>query len=128
MIVGVLSESRRMLPVKTVKNILRFLLVAVFLSMAGTAAADGWYATPPPYPYYYEGPYYKGPYYYVPAQAPIPSDVRVMIAEFEKLKGELHYYSLSPYPPDQAKAAQVSARMALLSRRIEEWRWGWRYY
>jgi hypothetical protein len=51
-----------------------------------------------------------------------------MIAEFERLKAEMHYYSLSAYPPDRARAAHLSARMAFLSRQIEAWRLGWRHY
>jgi hypothetical protein len=110
------------------KKFVCLVVVAVCLNIAGIAVAGGYhYDAPPAYyyedpGYYYEGPYYDGPYY-VRRSVAVPEDIRVSIAEYEKLKARMHYYSLSGYPGDRAKADRLAAEMEFLDRRIEAWRW-----
>jgi hypothetical protein len=98
------------------------MVIAVVLSVTGTALGGGYYYEAPPV--YYGAPdyYYEGPYY-VRRNVYVPEDIRLTIAEYERLKAGMHYYSLSAYPGDMAKASQLAARMDIMDRRIEAWRW-----
>jgi hypothetical protein len=76
--------------------------------------------------------YVPHPYYYChccppPARVvPLPKDVRVLIAEREMLKVDFHYYSLSPYPGNQARAEWTASRLRDVESMIEAWRIGYR--
>jgi hypothetical protein len=101
-----------------VKKILLFVLAMVLSSAASAAMAGG------PYPYY---PEYPGPppyYYYPPVR--IPRDIRIQIAQLEKLKADMQYRTLSVYPNDMARAAWLADWMAFLNHAIEAWRLGYR--
>jgi hypothetical protein len=110
------------------KKIMPIVLLALFLSAAGFAAADE------PYPYYedrYAEPYYYDvpPYYdYAPKVLPkavhVPRDIRIKIAELERLKSEINYRALPSYPDDSARAEWLADRVADLNHEIEALRRG----
>jgi hypothetical protein len=110
-----------------VKKIILIALVALFLSVAGSAVAGG------PYPYYAEEPYYyDAPPYntipkivYVPKVVYVPADIRIKIAELERLKSEIHYRALSCYPADLARASWLADKVVRLNYEIEAWRRGY---
>ena len=124
---------------------LMWALAGLILSMTGTAMASdrddyvpetvrtgrefhAWeegyeiteYVPPPryyqPYPHHYPDP----------VVVPIPRDVRVLIAQRERLKIDYHYYSLSHYPGNQARAEQIAQMLNDVEARIEAWRIGYR--
>ena len=77
--------------------------------------------------------YVPHPFYYPPYQphppvrvVPLPRDIRVLIAEREMLKVDFHYYSLSPYPGNQARAAATAGRLREVEHMIEAWRFAYR--
>jgi hypothetical protein len=114
-----------------VKKIVLFVVTIALLSVASAAMAGGPYpyyypeysSAPPPPPYYYEDPVF----YYPPAvYIPIPRDIRIQIAELEKLKAVIQHRTLSVYPNDISRAAWLADRMEFLNRAIEAWRLGYR--
>jgi hypothetical protein len=103
-------------------------LVMTFLSVAGAATAGGPYPYYPDDPYYYDAPCHTVPrVVYVPKVVYVPYDIRLKIAELERLKSEIHYHALSCYPADIARASWLADRVARLNYEIETWRLGCRY-
>jgi hypothetical protein len=82
------------------------------------------YAPIPPVPF----PYY--PYPVIPVRpirvVPLPRDVRVLIAERERLKVDYNYYLLSPYPGSRERAQWFAEKLREVEEKIEAWRFGYR--
>jgi len=105
------------------KKIALVVFVAALLGVAGVAWADGyWYdyginnyeaGGDPGFMSYYPTARYHG--------AHPPVDIRVKIAEAEKLKASLHYYSMSQHPYDRATADWMAAELDYVLSEIDAW-------
>jgi hypothetical protein len=118
---------------RDLKKFVLTVLAIALLSVAGVAAAGGPYPYYPEYPgpppYYYEEPAFHSFHsfhYPPPIYVPIPRDVRIQIAELEKLKADIQHHTLSVYPNDMSRAVWLAERMAFLNYAIEAWRLGYR--
>jgi len=105
------------------KKIALVVLVVALLGVAGVAWAEGYR-----YGYWLHDhqaggdPYYM--YYYPPSRyygVRPPLDIRVKIAEAEKLKASLHYYSQSQHPEDIATADWMAAELDYVLSEIDAW-------
>jgi hypothetical protein len=106
---------------KMVKITLIFLVTGFLVVWAGAASADS-------YGYAWEHRYANcchpmAGYYCAPY---VPVDIRVKMAEAERLKAELHYYAMSRNPVDMARAGWLADKLNYVVTDMETWRGGLR--